>query len=143
MDARRSHSWCASANLVLRDVRDGGACDGHEVGGRDAHGLVVRAGLDHDRGPLGDLWIDDDGIGPAAHRRHSAELELRVVAAQIVLCGQVNFVSTATVGLAHLPEVDSRRRRQHGPQVSLRELDDEGRLRLADEARPGFGGRRA
>src|SRR6266536_1309795 len=88
------------------------------------HGLLVRAGLDHDRGPRGELWIDDDGIASAAHGRHRAELELRVVAAEILLRGQVHVVSTAAVELAHLSDVDSRRRRQHGPQVSLRELDD-------------------
>src|SRR6266516_1869290 len=114
MDARRSYSSCASANLVFRDVRDGGAGDVHEVGSRDAHGLLVRAGLDHDRGPRGELWIDDDGIASAAHGRHRAELELRIVAAEILLRGQVYVVATAAVELAHLSDVDSRRRRQHG-----------------------------
>jgi hypothetical protein len=88
----------------------------------------MRAGLDHDRGPRGELWIDDDGIASAAHGRHRAELELRVVAAEILLGGQVNRVSTATVELPYLPNVDSRRRRQHCAEVALRELDDE-RLR--------------
>src|SRR4249920_1335682 len=114
MDARRSYSSCrawrgtrARENLVFRDVRDGGGRDGHEVGRRDPHGLVVRAGLDHNRRSLSDLWIDDDGIAAAADRRHSAELELRVVASKIVLGGQVHLVSTAAAGLAHLAEIDS------------------------------------
>src|SRR6266511_6306861 len=120
MDAGESYSSCAMANLIFRDVRNGGAGDVHQVGSRDAQGLVVRAGLDHDRGPRGELWVDDDWIAPAAHGRHGAELELRVVAAEILLRGQVNRVSTATVELAHLPEVDSRRRRQNCAQVALR-----------------------
>src|SRR6266487_2714246 len=111
MDARRSYSSWARANLVFRDVRDGGAGDVHQVGNRDAHGLVMRAGLDHDRGSRGDLWIDDDGIASTAHWRHGAELELRVVATEILFRGQVDRVSTAAVELAHLPDVDSRRRR--------------------------------
>src|SRR5712691_1092169 len=108
----RSASWCARANLVFRNVRDGGAGDVNQVGSRDAHGLVMRAGLDHNQSPRGELWIDDDGIAPAADRRDGAELELGVVAAEILLRGQVHRVSTATVELAYLPEVDSRRRRQ-------------------------------
>jgi hypothetical protein len=79
----------------------------HEVGRCEPERLGVRAGLDHDRLSVRDAEIDDDRVTPAAYRRHGSELELRIVAAEILLRREVHRVPAAAVNLSQLAQVEA------------------------------------
>ena len=88
----------------------------------------MRASLDHDRLPVRDAEIDDDRVAPTAYRRHRSELELRIVAPEILFRREVHRVPAAAVNLSQLAQVEPRRGRQDCADVAPRRLDDE-RLR--------------
>ena len=94
--------------LLLADI--GHVClrEPDEVGGLEANGLVVGACLEHEPVPFGYAPVDEHLLATrAAERRDRSELELRVVAREIVLARQVPF---AADGLPNLAEVEPVRR---------------------------------
>src|SRR5712691_2443686 len=72
--------------LVLADAGGLRAGDADEIVRRDANRLLVRARLEHERLTPHEPAFDHHGIAPAAaDRRCRSELELRKIAAKVVL----------------------------------------------------------
>src|SRR5439155_4776100 len=78
--------------------------------------------------PVRDAEIEDDRVAPTAYRRHRSQLELRVVAPEILFRREVHGVPAAAVNLSQLAQVEPRRGRQDYADVAPGRLDDE-RLR--------------
>ena len=126
--ARPRGATAPSCLVVCGDVRYRRTRQVHEVGRCEPERLVVRAGLDHDRLPIRDAEIDDDRVAPTANGRHRSELELRLVASEILFRREVHRVPAAAVNLSQLAQVEPRRGRQDCADVAPGRLDDE-RLR--------------
>ena len=89
---------------------------------------VVRAGLEHDRVAPGELLVHDHLILAAAEGRHGAELEVRVVAREVVLARQVHLLAADAEHGCDFAHVDPLGGREHGAHVAARRDQDE-RLR--------------
>jgi hypothetical protein len=114
---------------VLADVRDLRVRGADEVCGLQPQRLLVRAGLEDDRVAVGDATVDEDGIvARAAQRRDRAQVEVGVVAAQIVLGREMHLLLPGAEQIAELVRVDAAVGPDDGARVAVRSGDDE-RLR--------------
>jgi hypothetical protein len=71
--------------LLPADVGYLPARQAHQIGCFEPHRSVVRAGLEHDRVACSDSLVHDHLILAATERRNGAELEVCVVAREVVL----------------------------------------------------------
>jgi hypothetical protein len=90
----------------------------------------VRAGLQDDRVAVGDAPVDEDGIvARAAERRHRSQLEVGVVAPQVVLGREVDLLLAGAEQLAELARVDAAVAGNNDARVTVGCGDDD---RLGD-----------
>ena len=93
----------------------------------------MRSSLDDDRLPVGEAAVEDHAIPAApAHRRHRPEVELGIVAAQVVLGGQVHVLLATADDLPDLADVHPAVRTDERANVALGNVENE---RLSDLGR--------
>src|SRR5262245_29112761 len=88
----------------------------------------MRTGLDDDGVASGELLVHDHLIPATAERRHSTELEVRVVTRKAVLACEVHLLAADSEHRGDLPQIDPVRGRDYGSNVAARRGQDE-RLR--------------
>src|SRR6266508_1783748 len=128
-DIRKGGPGDGAALSVLADVCDLRVRGVNVVCGLEPERLLVRAALQDDRVAVGDPPVDEDGIvARAAERRHRSQLEVGVVAPQVVLGCKVHLLLAGPEQLAELVRVDAAVAGNNHPRVTVGCGDDD-RLR--------------
>src|SRR5215211_8837795 len=99
----------AFLRLLAADVGDLRFRQAHEIGRLHPHRPLMGTRLEHDRVAFDEPQVEDHPVSLAAERRHGAELELSVVAGEIVLGRQMHLLAARSYELADLAEVDPLR----------------------------------